>query len=70
MPDADAGEELVHVTAVGICGSDLHWFNEAGIGDATAGPLVLGHEFAAVIASGRGKVSGWRVDPAIPCNAV
>ena len=33
-PAAGAGMSLVRVTAVGICGSDLHWWDEAGIGDA------------------------------------
>jgi len=43
-PDAGPGAELVRVTAVGICGSDLHWWDEAGIGDAViTSPLVLGH---------------------------
>ena len=47
------GEVLLHVTAVGLCGSDRHWFLDAGIGDdAITHPLVLGHEFAGVIASG------------------
>lgn len=69
MPVARPGEALVRVKAVGICGSDLHWFGEAGIGDARLEkPLVLGHEFAGEITSG--PRSGERVagDPAIPCN--
>ena len=60
---------LVRVTAVGICGSDLHWYAESGIGDATLDhPLVLGHEAGGVIASG--PMTGQRVaiDPAIPCG--
>lgn len=56
----------VRVTAVGLCGSDLHWFGEAGIGDARlVRPLVLGHEFAGVTEGGQ-RVA---VDPAIPCGA-
>ncbi len=61
-------ESLVRVTAVGLCGSDLHWFAEAGIGDAHLGdPLVLGHEFAGVVEGG--PLDGQRVavDPAISC---
>jgi len=65
VPVAGAGEELLHVSAVGICGSDLHWFSEQSIGDARlTRPLVLGHEFAAVIDGGQ-RVA---VDPAIPCG--
>jgi L-iditol 2-dehydrogenase len=53
------------VTAVGLCGSDLHWFAEGGIGDAVVEqPLVLGHEFAGVLDDGT-RVA---VDPAIPCG--
>jgi L-iditol 2-dehydrogenase len=64
-PTPRQGEQLLRVTAVGICGSDLRWFSAGGIGDATLSqPLVLGHEFAAVTPSG-GRVA---VDPAIPCR--
>jgi threonine dehydrogenase-like Zn-dependent dehydrogenase len=49
-PRATAGMSLVRVTAVGICGSDLRWWDEGAIGDATlAHPLVLGHEGAGVL---------------------
>jgi len=62
------GEALVRVSAVGVCGSDLHWFSESGIGDARLGhPLVLGHEFAGVIASGARAGQRVAVDPAIAC---
>ncbi len=64
-PPAAPGESLVRVRAVGVCGSDLHWFSEAGIGDAQlVKPLVLGHEFAGVTATGE-RVA---VDPAITCG--
>jgi L-iditol 2-dehydrogenase len=68
--DVPPGHSLVRVTSVGLCGSDLHWFAEGGIGDAVlASPLVLGHEFAGVVE--RGPLAGRRVavDPAIPCGA-
>jgi L-iditol 2-dehydrogenase len=69
-PVADAGESLVRVTAVGICGSDLHWWEEGAIGDATlARPLVLGHEGAGVIADGPRRGERVAIDPAIPCEA-
>jgi L-iditol 2-dehydrogenase len=41
------GEVLLAVTAVGICGSDLHYYREGGIGGLNLEePLILGHEFA------------------------
>jgi L-iditol 2-dehydrogenase len=64
-PGPQAGETLVRVGAVGLCGSDLHWFGEAAIGETPlTRPLVLGHEFAGVTADGR-RVA---VDPAVPCQ--
>jgi L-iditol 2-dehydrogenase len=69
-PVPGPGEALLRVTAVGLCGSDLHWFVEAGIGDAQlARPLVLGHEFAGVIENGERRGERVAVDPAIPCGA-
>jgi L-iditol 2-dehydrogenase len=67
-PAAGPGEVLVRVTAVGLCGSDRHWFEEAGIGDAVlAQPLVLGHEFVGVVEGGPRAGERVAVDPAIPC---
>jgi L-iditol 2-dehydrogenase len=66
VPLPGEGEKILRVTAVGICGSDLHWLNEAGIGDARLEkPLVLGHEFTALTEDGE-RVA---VDPAVPCGA-
>jgi L-iditol 2-dehydrogenase len=69
MPIPNSGEVLVRVTAVGICGSDIHWLREGGIGgDRIVAPLVLGHECAGVIESGQRKGERVAIDPAIPCN--
>ena len=69
VPSPSEGEELLRITAVGICGSDLHWLEEGSIGDAVLGsPLVLGHEFAAVVASGKREGLRVAVDPSIPCG--
>lgn len=69
-PVAGPGEALVRVTAVGICGSDLHWFEESSIGDAALSrPLVLGHEAAGEIADGPRAGERVAVDPQVPCGA-
>ena len=69
MPDAAPEMSLVQVTAVGICGSDLHWWDEGAIGDAKlTHPLVLGHEGAGVIAEGPRAGQRVAIDPAIPCE--
>jgi len=68
-PAAGAGMSLVRVTAVGICGSDLHWWDEGAIGDATlAHPLVLGHEGTGMIAEGPRRGERVAIDPAITCG--
>jgi L-iditol 2-dehydrogenase len=68
-PEVPPGHSLVRVTAVGVCGSDLHWYSEAGIGDARLGrPLVIGHEFAGVVEGGPRHGEAVAVDPAMPCG--
>lgn len=45
------GEVLLDVAAVGLCGSDLHYYKDGGIGSATiSSPFVPGHEFAGWLA--------------------
>jgi L-iditol 2-dehydrogenase len=69
VPEAGQGMSLVRVTAVGICGSDLHWWDEGAIGDAVlTHPLVLGHEGAGVIAEGPRRGERVAIDPAIACG--
>jgi L-iditol 2-dehydrogenase len=74
------GQALLRITAVGICGSDLHTYQDARIGDtALRSPLTLGHEFAGVVeAVGSDALDGHfqplhvgarvAVDPAQPCG--
>jgi len=69
-PVAGPGEELVRVTAVGLCGSDRHWFLEGQIGETRVGPpLVLGHEISGVVASGPRAGQRVAVEPAVACGA-
>ena len=69
VPVPGPGMSLVKVTAVGICGSDLHWWAEAGIGDAVLDrPLVPGHEAAGVIDGGPRRGERVAIDPAITCG--
>ena len=74
------GQVLLRVKCTGICGSDLHSYRDARIGDtAIKAPLILGHEFSAVVeevgpACKDGHFNpitpGTRVavDPAQPCG--
>jgi L-iditol 2-dehydrogenase len=44
---AKPNEVLLEVSAVGLCGSDLHYYKDGGIGSAKiVEPFVPGHEFA------------------------
>eukprot|EP00937_MAST-01D_sp_MAST-1D-sp2_P001865 g1865.t1 len=69
------GEVLVNIEAVGICGSDLHYYKDGGIGAATIdSPFVPGHEFSARLCDDvpeLGLAAGARVavDPAMPCGS-
>lgn len=65
IPLIGESEKLIRVKAVGVCGSDLHWFSEGEIGDAKLKqPLVLGHEFAGETEDGQ-RIA---IDPAISCG--
>ena len=78
-PPPKPDEVRIAVTAVGICGSDLHNYEDARIGDTRiVAPLVLGHEFAGVVLDAPPDARdgddqplrvGQRVavDPATPC---
>jgi L-iditol 2-dehydrogenase len=69
-PVPGPGEELVRMTAVGLCGSDLHWYEDGGIGeDVVVEPLVLGHEMGGVIAAGPREGERVVVEPANPCGS-
>ena len=59
VPTPDADQVLVRVAAVGVCGSDVHYYEHGRIGPYVVnGPLILGHEL-----SGRIESVGSNVDP-------
>ena len=73
-PEPAANEVLLNVSAVGVCGSDLHYYKEGAIGSAVISqPFVPGHEFAGRVIEDRPDL-GLRagqlvaVDPAKPCG--
>jgi len=60
VPRLDSDQVLVRVSAVGVCGSDVHYYEHGRIGPYVVdSPLVLGHEL-----SGRIEEVGADVDPA------
>ncbi len=75
-PEPSASEVVIRLGAGGICGSDLHYFAEGGVGDfKLREPMILGHEAAGVVArigpSVRSVKVGDRVavNPNQPCGA-
>ncbi|MBI2000734.1 MAG: NAD(P)-dependent alcohol dehydrogenase [candidate division NC10 bacterium] len=75
IPEPGPGEVLVRVRAVGVCGSDVHYYKEGRIGRyVVEKPLILGHESAGeVVALGSGvshiSVGGRvAVEPGVPCR--
>ena len=74
IDDPGPGEVQVRVAAVGVCGSDLHYFSEGSIGDTPCVyPMVLGHEPTGTVISTGPGVSGWApgdraaLEPAVYC---
>ncbi|MEN3794302.1 alcohol dehydrogenase catalytic domain-containing protein [Fulvimarina sp. MAC3] len=65
-PEPRDGEVIVKVEAVGICGSDMHAF--LGHDERRPAPLILGHEAAGTVTSG--KLAGKRVtvNPLVTCG--
>jgi len=66
---------LLRVRAVGVCGSDIHYFKSGKIGDQIIEyPWIVGHEAAAVVEEVGAAVTGVRrgdlvsIDPLIACG--
>jgi threonine dehydrogenase-like Zn-dependent dehydrogenase len=71
VPEPGAGEALVRVAFVGICGTDYHIFR----GDlSSSSRLMCGHEFAGTVAALGPDAGEWRegdrvtVDPTLNCG--
>ena len=60
---AKEGEELIKVSAAGICGSDMHAYH--GLDERRIPPLILGHEISGINQSDNNPVV---VNPLITCG--
>jgi len=74
-PEISNDEVLVEIRRVGICGSDVHYWQHGRIGDfVCCAPMVLGHESSGVVAEVGENVTdlapGDRValEPGVPCE--
>lgn len=75
VPVPRADEVLVQVRSVGVCGSDVHYYQEGRIGGfVVEKPLVLGHEVSGVVVDVGSDVPESRVgervaiEPQRPCR--
>jgi L-iditol 2-dehydrogenase len=75
VPEPGPGEVLLEVEAVGICGSDLHYWRCGRIADQVVKfPMRLGHEPAGRVAALGAGVTGLKkgqsvaIEPGIPCG--
>lgn len=75
VPELGANDVLIRIEAVGVCGSDTHFYEEGRIGDLVAnGPVVLGHEAAGEIVKVGSEVAKSRIgtrvsiEPQTPCR--
>lgn len=76
VPEPAADEVLVEIGSVGVCGSDVHYFEHGRIGPYVVdAPLVLGHEAGGVVAAVGAEVRSLQVgqrvsiEPGVPCRS-
>jgi len=75
VPRPGPREVLIEIRSVGVCGSDVHYYEHGRIGDfVVAAPMILGHESSGVVRATGSAVSrlavGQRValEPGVPCG--
>ena len=75
LPSLGERDVLVEVRSVGVCGSDVHYYEHGRIGAfVVESPLVLGHEVSGIVVDRGSRVAkhpiGERValEPGVPCG--
>lgn len=75
IPQPGKGELQIKLEYVGVCGSDLHFYQEGQLANWTLdGPLALGHEPGGVVTAIGEGVEGFcigdkvSIEPAVPCG--
>ena len=75
MPEIKKDEVLVKIKAVGVCGSDVHYYDKGKIGSfIVKRPLILGHECSGEIVEVGEEVKNLQIgdkvalEPGIPCR--
>lgn len=75
LPKTDKDEVLVKIMAVGVCGSDVHYYEHGKIGPyVVRKPIILGHECAGIVAAIGENVTRFKlgdrvaVEPGVTCG--
>ncbi|HZK55278.1 MAG TPA: NAD(P)-dependent alcohol dehydrogenase [Desulfosporosinus sp.] len=75
VPEPEINQVLIKVKSVGICGSDIHYWEHGRIGNFVVNnPLILGHEVAGEIVSVGNNVQSFKsgdrvvIEPGVPCG--
>lgn len=75
MPSPKPDEVLIQLKAVGICGSDVHYYSHGRIGDFVVDfPFILGHEASGVVTQVGAEVTHLKpgdrvcIEPGVPCG--
>ncbi|MCL4415297.1 MAG: alcohol dehydrogenase catalytic domain-containing protein [Actinobacteria bacterium] len=70
IPHYGDDEVLVNIKEVGLCGSDVHFYNNGRIGDfIVKKPLILGHESSGIIAKIGKNVNGFKIGDRVSVEA-
>lgn len=76
IPQPEKGELLIRMKHVGVCGSDIHFYQDGRLGNwIPDGPLILGHEPGGIVEAVGEGVSGFApgdkvaIEPGVPCGS-
>lgn len=74
-PEINNSQVLINIKSVGVCGSDIHYYEHGRIGPFIATePLILGHESAGIVVKAGSEVKSLKegtkvaLEPGVPCG--
>ena len=75
VPEIGPEDVLVKVMAVGVCGSDVHYYAHGSVGEfVVKEPLILGHECSGKVVAVGSEVTDFQegdrvaIEPGVPCG--
>lgn len=75
VPEPGHGEVLIQMGCVGICGSDVHYYEHGRVGDfIVKSPMIIGHEASGTVAKVGPGVKDLKqgdrvaIEPGVPCR--